>query len=99
MFLEHRTVSRKTPADGRLEITAVTAAPLLATGAPLGVLVGAARGRARVTTMSCTCGNADRQHLHYFLESELLKALTPEHEVALSVDDDGLVQVEASPGR
>lgn len=87
MLLERRTVSRKTPGDGRLEITKRAAARVERLGTGLEVALEAERGAAKVGTMSCTCRGADRPHVHYFLESPLLKRLVPNSDVALEVDE------------
>ena len=84
--LERRTVSRKTPGDGKLEITKVAAAKLESLGASFPVTVDGLAGDATLETMPCTCRGADRPHVHYFVESTLFRALEPGGEVDLSVD-------------
>ncbi len=94
MRLERRTISRKTPGDGRLEITKQAAARLRDFGLGLEVDVGGERTAARLGTMSCTCRGADNPHEHYFLESLALKQLTPGTEVDLELDlGDGVIHV------
>lgn len=86
MLLERRTVSRKTPNDGRLEITKVAAAKCEPLGASFHVELGDVRARARLGTMKCTCRGVDNPHVHYFIESEAFKALAAGAEVELELD-------------
>lgn len=88
-LIERRTVSRKTPDDGKLEITKVAAAKLEALGGTFDVVVGDGHGRAQLGTMPCTCRGADRPHVHYFVESDLFRSLAAGSEVDLVLDDDG----------
>ncbi len=98
MLLERRTVSRKTPGDGRLEITKRAAGRLRELGAGLEVDVGGERYAAALGTMTCTCRGADKPHEHYFLESSALKRLTPGAEVDLEMDPEvSVVRVRATP--
>ena len=87
-LLERVVVSRKTPGDGRLMISAASAARLEALG---GVALerGGERAAARLHAMTCTCGKGDGHgaHVHHFVESPLLKALEPGTEVALELDE------------
>jgi len=90
MLLEQRPVSRKTPLDGKLEISAATAARL----APLGPefpLVSAGRtGRGRLEALPCTCARgAGGGHVHHFVQSRVLTELTPGTEVRVELDADG----------
>lgn len=98
MFVEQRTVSRKTPLDGKLEISAATAARLKALGASLTLRTQAGEGRASLHEMSCTCtkAQASGQHLHHFIESDLLRALEPSTEVRVELDDarPALISIE-----
>lgn len=90
MLIMRAVVSRKTPRDGRLEITSSLADRLLALQSPLMVSVGGAEEHAQVEEMPCTCSKASStgQHVHHFLASELLKSLTPETNVRVEVDVD-----------
>ena len=91
-------VSRKTPRDGRLEITASLAERLLALEIPLTVLLGGAEEVAQIEEMPCTCSKAasSGQHVHHFLASEVLKSLAPEMNVIVAVDvDRGHVHIES----
>ncbi|GAC1516133.1 MAG: hypothetical protein NVS1B4_09600 [Gemmatimonadaceae bacterium] len=86
---ERRMVSRKTPADGRLEISHDLASRL-ESAKETGLTLAFAGGTddAHVASFACTCGKADArgQHHHFFLESTLLLRLTPGHEVTVSYD-------------
>ncbi len=96
MLLERRTVSRKTPGDGRLEITKRAAAQLGSLGEALHLEVGGERAAATLGTMTCTCRGAEKPHEHYFLESPALKRLAPGSEVDLELEASaGLVRVTA----
>lgn len=86
MILERCQVSRKTPRDGKLEISRESAERLerhAATESPPPLHVGDTSGPWSITTMQCSCGGSGSGHLHYFLQSELLKALQPEQRVAI----------------
>jgi hypothetical protein len=86
MLLERRTVSRKTPADGRLEITKRAAAKCEALGPSFHVELAGVRDQAQLGTMKCTCRGVDHPHVHYFIESEAFKELVPGAEVDLELD-------------
>src|SRR5678815_6178379 len=70
--IEHRTVSRKTPGDGKLEITKSAAERLEPLGAQFSLLVDGKHGDGALGTMPCTCRGHDKPHVHYFVESDLL---------------------------
>lgn len=98
-LLETRTVSRKTPGDGRLEIARDTAESLGGDGATCRVRVGAADAEGGVTRIACTCHAAGGAHEHWFLESEVLRTLAPDARVTLSHDARGAVVVSGErPG-
>lgn len=87
-LLEQRTVSRKTPNDGMLEISAGAAERLEALGAYFHVASDGLEGAARVRSMSCTCAKgAGSGHLHYFIEAELFRLLEPNTDVRIALDD------------
>lgn len=87
--IERRTVSRKTPGDGKLEITKVAAERLESLGAEFALAVDANRGRGNLGSMPCTCRGGDKPHVHYFVESDLLRSLAAGSEVDLFLDDGG----------
>jgi hypothetical protein len=96
VLLERRTVSRKTPGDGRLEITKRAAGRLRDLGRGLEVDVGGERSPVTLGTMTCTCRGPERPHEHYFLESSSLKQLRPGAEVDLEMDATaGVIRVTA----
>jgi len=90
MIIERSTVSRKTPLDGKLEISAATAAKLQTLGASFPLRTAGGEGRARLHEMSCTCtkAGASGQHLHHFLESDALRSLEPGTDVRVELEDD-----------
>jgi hypothetical protein len=89
MLVERRTVSRKTPLDGRLEITKVGAARLGGLGDGFEIAIGEEHAPARLGTMECTCRGPERPHVHYFLESTALKELEPGQDVELDLEGLG----------
>jgi hypothetical protein len=84
--LERRTVSRKTPKDGRLEISPGAAARLGRLPEALRVELTGRTSPATLDRMACTCAGAGNAHEHYFIQSELLRELATGAEVDLSVD-------------
>ena len=87
-LLERRTVSRKTPRDGRLEITPESAERLAALGDDFALASGGTAGRARLHTMPCGCAKgASSGHVHHFVESPLLMALVPETSVLIELEE------------
>jgi hypothetical protein len=89
VLIEQRTVSRKTPLDGKLEISARAAERLAALGATFPVRTPSDEGTARLHEMSCTCakGTSGGQHLHHFVESDVLRTLEPGIDVRVEIDD------------
>jgi hypothetical protein len=85
--VETRTVSRKTPGDGKLEITKAAAHALESLGATFSVRVHTQTGEASLGTMPCTCRGKETPHVHYFIESDLFRALVPGSSVELMVDE------------
>lgn len=86
-LLERRTVSRKTPGDGRLEISRAAADRLRAGEAGLEVEYAGARAAARLQSMECTCQKGTAAHEHHFVVSELLRSLRASTEVELLVEE------------
>jgi len=87
--VEQRTVSRKTPGDGKLEITKVAAHALESLGATFALQVGEQGGHASLGSMPCTCRGEEKAHVHWFVESALLRALVPGSSVDLVLDEPG----------
>src|SRR5687768_14357711 len=86
MFLERRSVSRKTALDGKLEISASTAAHLGSRGA-LVVRMKGNTDAAHVEEMICTCGKGGGgSHPHHFLVSPLFTRLQPGSDVQMSLE-------------
>lgn len=102
MLLEVRIASRKTPLDGKFEISASTARRLESLGPGLRVVLGEDVAAGLVERLACTCTRSETSghHEHHFIASELLRGLTGERryaieleaggEVRFSVADDGL---------
>jgi hypothetical protein len=87
MFLERRTVSRKTPGDGRLEITKAAASCVERFGNAFAIEVGGESVPGTLGTFACTCRGPSNPHVHYFLESDRLKALAPGSVLDLQIED------------
>ena len=86
MLLERRTVSRKTPLDGRLEITKRAAQRFDDLDGAFDVELDGDRVRGTIGTMECTCRGVDNPHVHYFIESPVLKQLAAGEEIDLDLD-------------
>ena len=98
MFLERRTVSRKTAGDGRLEITKQAAARVGETGASIAIDVNGEHAIATLDSMACTCRGAEKPHVHYFIQSQPLKALPAGSEVELDFDaDERRIRIRQAP--
>ena len=82
-LLERRTVSRKTPGDGKLEISASAAERLRAAAATLEVELAGRRAPARLDTLACSCQKVGRSHEHHFVASDLLRSLHADMQVDL----------------
>jgi hypothetical protein len=85
--IETRMVSRKTPGDGKLEITKVAAQQLESLGPAFALWLEDRPGEGRLGTMPCTCRGEATPHVHYFIESEMLRALVPGSSVEILLDD------------
>ncbi len=83
MLIERCTVSRKTPIDGKLEITAAAAARLGTLDSSFSLQSEGREASARLIEMTCGCakGGAAGMHVHHFVESDALRALLPGAEV------------------
>lgn len=98
MLLDERTVSRKTPLDGRLEISPPAADRLAALGDEFALVSAGRAGRGRLRSLPCTCAKGSgSDHVHHFLESPLLVTLTPGADVRVELDERGpTVRVETA---
>jgi hypothetical protein len=88
MLIENRTISRKTPLDGKLEITKRAAERLMKFGERIRVDVGGRHATVALSTYDCTCRGTDKPHVHYFIESPVFKKLEPGSEVRLDWDEE-----------
>jgi len=89
MLLEQRRVSRKTPLDGKLEISAASAARLAGLGAEFSLTSAGHQGSARLEALACTCAKgAGERHVHHFVASPLLKELATGEEVRVELDEE-----------
>ena len=75
MLLERRTVSRKTPNDGKLEISRAAADAITSVGAGLTAEWSDRTAPAEIVAMRCTCAKGTGQHEHVFLQSHVFRAL------------------------
>jgi hypothetical protein len=75
VFLERRTVSRKTAGDGRLEITTDAARHVERLTQPFVIDLAGESVPGALGTLACTCRGPAKPHVHYFLEAEQLKGL------------------------
>jgi hypothetical protein len=57
-------------------------------GAQFSLLVDGKHGDGALGTMPCTCRGHDKPHVHYFVESDLLRSLAAGSEVDLFLDED-----------
>ena len=98
MLLEIRTASRKTPRDGRFEITSGTADRLSALGASISIVLDDVAGTAVVERLACTCDKAGQSggHEHQFLVSDLLRTATPERTYVLEQEEGGRLRLTSA---
>ena len=97
-FLEQCLVSRKTPRDGRLEISAAATALLGSLGVEVPVVAPEGEGVGRLESLECTCekGAAEGvRHVHNFVHSSLFMSLTAGSEVRVQLDEaTGTLRIE-----
>ena len=98
MLLERRTVSRKTPNDGKLEISRATADAVSSFGPRLTVEWRGTDAPAAVIAMACTCAKGAGQHQHLFIESDLFRTLEAGSEVDLRLEE-GTHRLSVTPAR
>ena len=92
MLIDRRVVSRKTPVDGKLEISADAAVRLEPYGPEMPVRAAGHAGRARLTAMTCMCLKAGGAgHTHHFLESPVFRTLAEGEEVVLRLEGGAVV--------
>ena len=99
MLLEECTISRKTPLDGKLEISPDAARRLAALGNDLQLAAPDGDAVARLSSLECTCLKAAAgPHLHHFIESDSFRSFTPGATVRLELDSaNRRLRVEAAP--
>ena len=86
MLLERRTVSRKTPTDGKLEISRAAAEALSSLGEELTAEWSDRTAPAVIVAMTCTCAKGAGQHEHLFLQSALFRTLEAGTEVDVHLE-------------
>ena len=87
-MLQAAVVSRKTPRDGKLEISAQTAERLGGVGTNIRVSAQGTSAAGMVVSMPCGCKGETRHVSHVFLHSDVLRALPPESSVVLELEQD-----------
>lgn len=88
MLLDVRVVSRKTPLDGKLEISEAAAARLALLGPGLVIVAADQESPGAVEALACTCGKREGGHVHHFVTSPSLRGLREGDEVHLDLDPD-----------
>ncbi|MFN8572895.1 MAG: hypothetical protein U0132_12680 [Gemmatimonadaceae bacterium] len=96
MLLEVRSASRKTPADGRFEISGGTARRLAALDAPVEIFLDDLSGTGRLEELSCTCQKAGAPHAHHFLVCDLFRTMIPERTYAVELTESRVVRVTSA---
>ncbi len=86
MYLETRKVSRKTPGDGKLEVSVTTFRALEGAGDRLTATLEQRDSSCALVTFECTCNKMGGPHQHFFLQSTLFHGLTPESSVRLDLE-------------
>ena len=89
MFLEQLTVSRKTPLDGKLEVSPTVAGRLNVLGAEFPVAALGREEAGRLESLECNCAKAARggRHVHHFVVSPLLRGLAAGAQVRVELDE------------
>jgi hypothetical protein len=91
MILEIRDVGRKTPGDGRFEITEATFRRL-SIERDLRATVDDASAEAMLERMPCTCGAGHGEtHSHLFVRSDAFRHLVPGTTCVLELTAPGLL--------
>jgi len=94
MILEVREVGRRTPSDGRLEVSEATFRRLSMEGGRLAARVGDATGPAFLERKPCTCARgAGESHEHRFVRSAVFSDLVPGETCVLDLAADGTLEV------
>lgn len=90
MFLESLVVPRKTPSDGKLEISRATADAIRRVAPRVTVHANGADAEGTVMFVECTCekGSESGAHEHCFLQSDLFKSLRAGSELSLELSPE-----------
>jgi hypothetical protein len=86
--VERTVVGRKTPGDGKLEISAALARALGGDGAPIHVRLASDELGGSVEVMECTCAKAGAsgKHEHHFVQCDAFRNLPVGTELVLRAD-------------
>lgn len=80
-------VSRKTPLDGKLEVSAAAAARLEESAAVFKLVALGEEAVGRIESLECTCNKSGGQrHVHHFVVSPVLRGLTEGSEVRIELE-------------
>ncbi len=94
MILEVREVGRKTPGDGRLEVSEASFKRLRLDEGRLVARVGDVTAPATLERMPCTCGKgAGQAHDHLFVRAEVFRSLVAGESCVLDLLPDGTLEV------
>ena len=85
MYLETRKVSRKTPGDGKLEISGTTFRALEGAGSKLAAILDQRESACALITFECTCNKMGGAHQHYFAQCSLFHELPADISVRLDL--------------
>jgi hypothetical protein len=90
--VEHTVVGRKTPGDGKLEVSPALADALGGEGAPIQVRLATTEIRGTVEIMECTCAKAGAsgKHEHHFVQCDAFRDLPVGAELVLSAEPSKL---------
>ncbi|MEW5915300.1 MAG: hypothetical protein AB1762_02790 [Gemmatimonadota bacterium] len=85
---EKGVVGRKTPGDGKLEVSPAIAQALGETGEPIEVRLNERTLPGLVTAMECTCAKASvtGKHVHHFVQCDAFRELPVGSELRLSAE-------------
>lgn len=93
-LVERAVVGRKTPGDGKLEVSPGLAHALGGDGASVHVRLTSDAHSGRVEVMQCTCAKAGASgtHEHHFVQCDAFRQLPVGRELSL-IADEGSVDV------
>ncbi len=86
--VERAVVGRKTPGDGKLEISSSVARALGGDGASIRVRLASGELTGSVEVMQCTCAKAgpSGKHEHHFVQCDAFRSLPVGRELVLRAD-------------